>query len=232
MKSWTLSFLALACALRPQANELSSSLAGSKNPTRRSLGEYGTLTLERARQKARQWIELNQAGTDPKVHAERAKGAEIAKQRKSFASVAEDFLKRHVAGQRTAKDTEREIRAELIHRFGSRPITDVSRTDIIVLLQEIADRPAPYYAHLIFGHLRSLFNWAIAVDAYGLENSPCDRLKPSKICPRKATTGSLSELSRRRGNATRSAKRSIGPAHFKGWCRSDYRVRSQARGND
>src|SRR5262245_27376717 len=78
------------------------------------------------------------------------------------------FLKRHVKGQRRAKDTEREIRKELINRWGERPITEITRSDVISLIEEIADRPAPYYAHLILGHLRSLFNWAIARDTYGL----------------------------------------------------------------
>jgi Arm DNA-binding domain len=31
---------------------------GSRNPTRRSLGVYGQLTLEQARKKARDWLEL------------------------------------------------------------------------------------------------------------------------------------------------------------------------------
>src|SRR5262249_4377977 len=160
---------------------LISRFGGSKNPTRRALGEYGVLSLEQAREKAREWIALKDKGVDPTIQQERSRRAEIAKQRTSFESVAEEFLKRHVKGQRTAKDSEREIRKELIGRWGKRPITEITRSDVISLIEEIADRPAPYYAHLILGHLRSLFNWAIARDTYGLVGSPCDRLKPAKL---------------------------------------------------
>lgn len=154
---------------------------GSKNPTRRALGEYGALSLEKAREKARKWIELNQGGIDPKVEEERSRRLQLAKQRTSFARVAEEFLKRHVRGQRTARATERDIRKVLIERWGARPVTEITRGDVIELIEEIADRPAPYYAHLVLGHLRTLFNWAIARGSYGLEVSPCDRLKPSTL---------------------------------------------------
>ena len=39
---------------------------GSPHPTRRSLGIYGALSLEQARQKARDWLELIRKGTDPR----------------------------------------------------------------------------------------------------------------------------------------------------------------------
>jgi integrase len=42
-------------------------------------------------------------------------------------------------------------------------------------------RPAPYTAHIVLGHVRSLFNWAINRGAYGLETSPCNRIKPAAL---------------------------------------------------
>ena len=154
---------------------------GSKNPTRRALGEYGTLTLEQARAKARNWIELVRNGTDPKVQEERARREELRKQQTTFEAVAEDFIERHVKGQRRARDTEREIRKELICPWRTKPISEIARDDIVRLIEEIADRPAPYLAHIVLGHTRSLFNWAINRGTYGLANSPCDRLKPAAL---------------------------------------------------
>src|SRR5262245_28809417 len=46
---------------------LTTRFPGSRNPTRRALGEYGALTLDKARQKARDWLELVRQGKDPKV---------------------------------------------------------------------------------------------------------------------------------------------------------------------
>jgi integrase len=154
---------------------------GSKNPTRRALGEYGALTLEHARSKARNWIELIRKGIDPKVQEGRTRREELRKQQTTFEAVAEDFIERHVKGQRRARDTEREIRKELISRWRTRPISEIARDDVVRLIEEIADRPAPYLAHIVLGHIRSLFNWAINRGTYGLENSPCDRVKPAAL---------------------------------------------------
>jgi integrase len=154
---------------------------GSTNPTRRALGEYPSLSLEKARERAREWRDLIRRGNDPKAEEERQRRLELRRQETTFAAVAEDYIDRHVKGQRKAKDTEREIRKELIDFWGERPITSIMREDVIVLIEGIARRPAPYTAHIVLGHIRSLFNWAINRGAYGLETSPCDRIKPAAL---------------------------------------------------
>src|SRR5262245_61306916 len=65
---------------------------GSANPTRRALGEYPAMTLERARAEARKWHQLLQDGVDPRVEIERRKLAEARRQENSFASVAEAYF--------------------------------------------------------------------------------------------------------------------------------------------
>src|SRR5262249_32889288 len=154
---------------------------GSSNPTRRAIGEYGAITLDQARVEARRWLELLKRGKDPKAEQERAKRAELRKQENTFAAVAEEDLRRHVKHQRTARVVERDIRKELVNRWAARPVTDITRDDLVALIEEIADRPAPAMAHLVFAYARGLFNWAIARGKYGLETSPCDRLQPAKL---------------------------------------------------
>jgi hypothetical protein len=46
---------------------------GSTNPTRRAIGEYPTLSLEKAREKARAWHKLLAEGVDPRVEQLRVK---------------------------------------------------------------------------------------------------------------------------------------------------------------
>ncbi len=41
-------------------------------------------------------------------------------------------------------------------------------------------RGASYQAHNLLGHVRRLFNWAIARGVYGLDRSPCDRMSLRK----------------------------------------------------
>jgi integrase len=42
-----------------------------------------------------------------------------------------------------------------------------------------------YQGHNLLGHVRSLFNWAIARGVYGLDRSPCDRLRPAAVIGKK-----------------------------------------------
>src|SRR5262245_65013864 len=69
---------------------------GSPNPTRRAIGEYPDLSLEKARARARHWRDLIRQGIDPKAEEERLRRLELRKQQTTFGAVAEDFIERHV----------------------------------------------------------------------------------------------------------------------------------------
>jgi Arm DNA-binding domain len=71
---------------------------GSRNPTRRLIGQYGAVTLEQALATARRWLELLQAGVDPATEAERARVIEARKRRHTFAHVVERYLAIEVIG--------------------------------------------------------------------------------------------------------------------------------------
>ena len=92
-----------------------------------ALGQFGQLTLAAAREKARVWLTMIAAGQDPR-HAERAE------REATFAVAMETYLRTHVAGQRKAAVVEREMRRELLPRFGSRPLTAITRRDAIRLI--------------------------------------------------------------------------------------------------
>jgi integrase len=72
----------------------------------------------------------------------------------------------------------KQIAYELIKPWGRKPITDIRRADVNDLLDAMVERGSPYSAHNVLGLIRRLFNWAISRERYGLEHSPCDRLKP------------------------------------------------------
>jgi integrase len=155
---------------------------GSRNPTRRALGIYGELTLEKARAKARGWLELVERGVDPAEQAERQRLVEQRKRETSFAGVAEEFIA-YIKRQklRTADAMERRMRQTFIARWGKRPITEVISHDIRGVLREAVDRGSPYEAFHDFALIRRLFNWAIGTDEYGVEINPADRLNPTDV---------------------------------------------------
>jgi Arm DNA-binding domain len=157
----------------------------TKNPTRRALGAYGALTLEKAREKARIWLDLIDRGIDPRFEEERQRQAALRRQENSFSAVAEQFIRRHISKTRKAAIVERELRREFIARWGARPITDITPHDVVAVIDAVVDRGAPYQAHNLLGHVRTLFNWAIARGIYGLDRSPCDRLRPATVIGKK-----------------------------------------------
>jgi hypothetical protein len=161
---------------------------GSVNPTRRALGEYGVISLEQARRKAREWQDLIRRGIDPREEEQRAKQAENERRENSFARVAEDFERLALVGpdpknplQRTGPATAHEIRLEFVSRFGDRPVDSITARDILTVIDAAVARGAPYRARNLLGHVRRMFNWAIARRVYGLDRSPCDRMAPSQV---------------------------------------------------
>lgn len=157
---------------------------GSRNPTRRAIGEVGALSIAEARDVAREWLMSIRKGIDPAIEkaareeeARKAREAvDLADERK-FSAVAEVYLTRKAAKQRQHRVVQRIVRNILIKEWGNQPINAITRRDVIRLVEEIADRPAPVYAFATFGVVRRLFNWAVDRDLYGLDHSPCDRIR-------------------------------------------------------
>src|SRR5262249_7403722 len=143
------------------------------------------LTLEHAREKARAWRNLIKRGIDPQIEEERQQQAALRKQRTTFTAVAEDFIKDKLPAERKAREVELEIRREFLPRWGKRPVTEITALDVRNVVKAAKDRGAPYQAHNLLVLARRLFAWAIDQHVYGLETSPCDRLKPKAIIGKK-----------------------------------------------
>jgi len=157
----------------------------SPHPTRRALGSYGELTLAEAREKASHWRKLIARGVDPQIQEQRDKQAALRQQRTTFAAVAEDFIKDKLPGERKGREVELEIRREFLPRWGKRPISEITAQDVRDVVKAAKDRGAPYQAHNLLVLARRMFSWAIDQHAFGLEASPCDRLKPKAIIGKK-----------------------------------------------
>jgi integrase len=175
---------------------LTARYPGSSNPVPRALGGP-ELTLEEARDKARRWRNLIKRGIDPRIQEERERQAALRSQRTTFAAVAADFIKdklgKKVVGQdakgrdiatyveRKGREVEADIRREFLPLWRKRAITEITALDVRNLIKSVVDRGATYQAHNLLTTARRLFSWAIDQQVYGLEASPCDRLRPKAI---------------------------------------------------
>jgi integrase len=130
-----------------------------------------------------------QKGVDPreaeaekrKARAKAAKAEEV-RQSNLFAGVAEQFIAKYLKGKRTARTVGQLVRRELVARWGTTPITDVGRADIIAMVEEIAER-SPSAAHQALIYARLLFDWSIERGTYGVTASPCHPIKVSRLLP-------------------------------------------------
>lgn len=156
---------------------------GSRHPTRRALGEYGPkhgeLTLEEAREKAREWLKLIKQGSDPAHVEEEKRQAQLRQRNNSFAAVAEKFIAYAKAnGERKAEEMERDIRQHFHPLWEARPIASITAHDVAAAIEPLVKRGKRAHAHNLFGHARRLFRWAIPLH---LEHSPCAQLSPKRL---------------------------------------------------
>jgi integrase len=183
---------------------------GTKAPARRSLGVYDLISLADAREKAEKWRKLIAKGIDPKDQEAEERAKEQTRRDNTFASVVTDYIKLAVVGwdpddeedrkahqgkaphQRKGLRVARELRKEFVNTngkrpgLGPRPIDSITRADITRVLDDAKKRGAPYMAHNLLQTIRPMFNWAIERGVYGLDASPCDRLKPGRVIGKKA----------------------------------------------
>jgi len=125
---------------------------GSPNPSPRSLGVYGAISLEAARIKARQWLTLIANGVDPTDDA-------IRRQKETFQAIAEQYFVRKAAGHRSREATEATLERLVYPTLGHRAIEAINRSDIVKLLDRIEDERGPVMASQTLGIIGRVMNF-------------------------------------------------------------------------
>jgi len=137
---------------------------------RLTLGTVPALSLAEAREKAAKVLhDVQYAGADP---AAAKKGERTAE---TFAELAREYLERHAKRRKRSWRKDSLILAkDVLPRFGKRRPKEISRRDIIAMLDAIVARGAPIQANRTLEIVRKVFNWAIGRDL--LDTNPCFRI--------------------------------------------------------
>jgi integrase len=154
-------------------------MPGHKNPTRAKVGSYPRMLLAAARDAGR--AALNDIANDihPKQKKARQRAREVQEKANSFEAICERFIQNHVSKLRRWRQDEAIIRQYLIPRFGGQQISDITRRDIIGLVEEIAESGRLSLARKVHAHCSSLFSWALARDI--IDASPSAGVRISKL---------------------------------------------------
>jgi integrase len=127
----------------------------------RALGEYGALTLEQARTKARSWLELLTRGIDPAVREEQERAAEQQRQADTFGAAFEHFAEKHLRTLRTGRDVEIIMRRTLLPAWGALPLASITRKHVIAVVYGVHDGGSPVAANRLLAYIKRFFAWCV-----------------------------------------------------------------------
>src|SRR5215210_2071611 len=145
-----------------------------------TIGPYGWVTLHVARNEAQRVLAARTEGRDPateKREARRRLGTDRVD------DLVDAFIRQHVSKRRSAAEISRILKREIVGRWGSRSVHDVTRRDVIELVSEIVDRGAPVSANKTLQMAKTFFTWCVGRAI--IDRSPCEGVKqPTREVPR------------------------------------------------
>lgn len=142
-----------------------------KGPQRRlTLGQYPTVTLGTARQRASEIMDKVAEGKDPAVE-DRTRPAP-----RDVASVKERYIQRHARLSLVKwRDVESLLDRMVIPEWGRRHIKTITRADAHDLLDKVAEKHGPKLAADVRKYTSGMLSWAI--DRSLIDTNPMHRLK-------------------------------------------------------
>jgi len=141
-------------------------------PRKFTIGAWPAIDLATARDLGAKALRNVASGADPAAEKKDAKRSTTSD---SVEHVIDDYLSRRVKQTRTARETERILKREVVSAWRGRRIQDIAKRDVISLIDSIEPR-APIMARRTFAIVRAMFSWCVDKDI--LSASPCAGLKP------------------------------------------------------
>lgn len=139
---------------------------------RLTIGAWPTWSLEAARKHAREIVQQIDIGNDP-LELKRRRKAELTVQ-----DVAEEWLAKHASGLKSYNTIRGLINHDLNPALGHKKITDISRRDVIELVEQKAET-APRSAGQLLIYAKKVLTYA--ADREFIKYNPVADLKPGSI---------------------------------------------------
>jgi integrase len=151
---------------------------------RMTLGNYPAVGLASAHVKFAQAKKLLDHGEDPGAAAKADKLAE--RDAPTVRTLIDEYLERSAKALRSYREIKRVLELDIAPRWGKRKAKSIKRRDVILLLDEIADRGAPIMANRTLNWVRRMFNFGISREV--VDGNPTTGVEaPSKETERERT---------------------------------------------
>jgi integrase len=145
------------------------------HPCKYTIGRYPAIDLASARKLASAALRAVAEGRDPTQEKKQARPAKAD----DIETVAVQFIERHCNRSnrpRTAAETAHLLEQHVLPRLRGRSVREITRRDILDVLDRVVDNGAPISANRTLAAVRKLFNWAVSRDIIAV--SPCAGVKP------------------------------------------------------
>ncbi len=142
--------------------------AGRKR--RMTLGKYPHCSLAKAKELHHEALKKLNSSIDPAL--EKAKDKLEARDASTVEGLIEEYLEKHAKpNKRSWKEDERMLKKDILPTWGKRKAKDITRRDVIQMLDKIKERGSPIIANRTLACVRRMFNFAIKRAI--LESTPC-----------------------------------------------------------
>lgn len=138
-----------------------------------TIGQYGNITLDQARELARKRLGEVADGKDPLAIRKASRKKNEWTVKKAFV----DFLKRYAkVHNKHWEETERIFEIDVLPVIGKKPIDEVKKEDILKILDKVMARGSKTMANRTLAAMRKFFNWCIERDL--IKFSPAYKISP------------------------------------------------------
>lgn len=140
-----------------------------------TIGPYPKASLTQARAMAAKLKEQVESGTDP--GAEKREILWADKTAFTVKDLSDEYLEKWAKTRKTEKSYKEDMRIlqkDVTPAWGRRKAKDITRRDVVLLLDQIVDRGSPVAANRTLAVIRRMFNFSVERDILGA--SPCVRI--------------------------------------------------------
>lgn len=143
---------------------------------RYTIGSYPQFSLEEARIAAQDVLARVARGEDPAAKVQHRKEA------RTFEQLADAWMQRHGRPNKTPRavyDDGLMLKREILPAIGAMKANEVSKRDIIHIIDIVAERGARYRSNRVFALVRSIYRWGVAEDL--VNSDPTQGVRPRTV---------------------------------------------------